>query len=89
MAWSNLIQQYSASRLATDAHWFKELFIDSTMIKNVPMWSGRSWSESNRQRTNVKGCHRRSHKKTIEDPITMGVPLGGVFKEGMAQTDSS
>jgi transposase len=33
--WNELLQQYSARRLKRNPHWFKSLFIDSSMIKNV------------------------------------------------------
>jgi transposase len=33
--WIKLLQSYSQKRLEADKHWFKELFIDTTMVKNV------------------------------------------------------
>ena len=53
-AWSTLLQEYSATRLAADAHWFKELFIDSTMIKNVYGVDGLGKNPTDRGRMATK-----------------------------------
>lgn len=54
MAWSKLLHKYSASRLTTDVHWFKELFIDSTMIKNVCGVDGLGKNPTDRGRMATK-----------------------------------
>lgn len=53
--WKQVLSTYSASRLRNDAHWFKELFIDSTMVKNIcgEDGTGRNPTDRGRQATKV------------------------------------
>ena len=48
-AWHCLLERYATARMHSDPSWFKELFIDSSMIKNVAGAdclgkSNRSWA---------------------------------------------
>jgi putative transposase len=53
--WTKVLGEYAASRLRTDAGWFKDLFIDSTMVKNIcgEDGTGRNPTDRGRQATKV------------------------------------
>ena len=53
-AWRELMALYSKRRLSTDPHWFKELFIDTTMIKNVGGVDGLGKNPTDRGRLATK-----------------------------------
>lgn len=52
--WKHLIQLYSQKQLAINAGWFRELFIDATMIKNVGGRDGLGRNPTDRGRLATK-----------------------------------
>ena len=52
--WQVLLTRYSDRRLATDARWFHDLFIDTTMIKNVGGVDGLGRNPTDRGRLATK-----------------------------------
>ena len=52
--WSYMLEYYSNRKLETDHKWFKELFIDSTMIKNIGGVDGLGKNPSDRGRMATK-----------------------------------
>lgn len=54
MVWKDMLKYYSSRKLATDHKWFKELFIDTTMVKNIGGVDGLGKNPSDRGRLATK-----------------------------------
>ena len=52
--WKELVKHYSEQRIRSDANWFHDLFIDTTMIKNVGGVDGLGKNPTDRGRLATK-----------------------------------